>query len=130
MRWFPQPTRRAGIALFTLLLATSGCERGEQPAPSGLFASREAQAAGAIIYAQNCAICHGVNGDGKGARHEGMNPPPANLTLPPWSEATSAARMFQVIRSGVARTAMPAWHTLSDQEVWSVIAFVHTLGKR
>jgi mono/diheme cytochrome c family protein len=41
-----------------------------------------------------------------------------------------AARMFQVIRSGVAGTAMPAWRTLSDQEIWNVIAFVRTLGHR
>jgi mono/diheme cytochrome c family protein len=112
-------------------LAISACERGQQPTPpSGLLASREAQAAGAVIYAQSCAICHGASGNGNGARHEGLNPPPANLTLPPWSEASSAGRMFVAIRSGVARTAMPAWRTLSDEEVWNVIAFVHTLGNR
>ena len=73
MRWSPRPRRRAGIALFMTSLVISGCEQGP---PSGLLTSPEAQQAGAVIYAQNCAICHGAHGEGNGARHDGMNPPP------------------------------------------------------
>jgi high-affinity iron transporter len=109
-------------------LAISGCELAPPTPPSGLLASREAQGAGAVIYAQHCAICHGASGNGHGARHEAMNPPPANLARPPWSEASSAGRMFVAIRSGVPRTAKPASRTLSDQEVWKVIALTYTLG--
>jgi mono/diheme cytochrome c family protein len=74
---------KAGITLFAILLTISGCERNSLKMPVGLLTSREAQDAGAVIFAANCAICHGVKGDGRGQRREGINPPPANLTLLP-----------------------------------------------
>lgn len=96
--------------------------------PAGMMTSREAQKAGGEIFAANCTICHGVRGDGRGQRHEGMNPPPANLTLPPWSEETAATRIYKVIHDGMPGTAMPSWSTLSDRQIWEVVAYVHTLG--
>jgi high-affinity iron transporter len=95
--------------------------------PAGLFTSREAQDAGGVIFAANCAICHGIKGDGDGQRREGINPPPANLTLPPWSDVISAIRMHGVIRNGVAGTAMPSWPVLSDRQIWDVVAYIHSL---
>jgi high-affinity iron transporter len=92
-----------------------------------LLASSEAQQAGGAIFAAHCAICHGVNGDGRGQRREGMSPPPANLTLPPWSDPASADRTFLAIRNGVPTTAMPASTMLSDREVWSVVAYIMSL---
>ena len=92
-----------------------------------MLASREAQEAGGAIFAANCAICHGAGGDGRGARREGMNPPPANLTLPPWSELTNAGRTFLVIRNGVPRTAMPPWSMFADKQVWDLVAFITSL---
>jgi len=91
------------------------------------LASREAQAAGGAIFAAHCTLCHGVNGDGHGERQEGMDPRPANLTLPPWSETANAGRTFLAIRNGVPGTAMPAWPALSDREVWEVVAYITTL---
>jgi high-affinity iron transporter len=96
--------------------------------PAGLLASRDAQQAGAIIFAANCAICHGANGDGRGERREWMVPPPANLKLPPWSDPRSAGKVFLVIRDGVRGTAMPAWPSLSDQQIWNVVAYIISLS--
>jgi len=96
--------------------------------PAGLLTSRVAQEAGGKEFLAQCAICHGVKGDGGGQRREGLNPAPANLTLPPWSESASAPRMYLAIRNGVPGTAMPSWPTLSDRQIWNVIAYIHTLG--
>ena len=120
-------TKQVGIALFTVLLAISGCERKSPTVPAGLLTSSEAQHAGGIIFATRCAICHGVNGDGRGLRHEALNPPPANLTLPPWSEEAGAGRTYLAIRHGVPGTAMAPWPELSDQEIWNVVAYITTL---
>jgi mono/diheme cytochrome c family protein len=57
-----------------------------------------------------------------------MNPPPANLTLPPWSEPANAGRMFLAIRNGVPRTAMPPWPMLTDKQVWELAAYITSLG--
>ncbi|MGA2843364.1 MAG: cytochrome c [Steroidobacteraceae bacterium] len=124
IRWFGNRGRQAGIALFTISLAISGCEREAPNVPAGLLASREARQAGGVIFAANCAICHGVSGDGRGQRRESMNPPPANLTLPPWSEETSAGRTFLAIRNGVPGTAMPSWRILDDRQIWDLVAYI------
>jgi high-affinity iron transporter len=95
--------------------------------PAGLLTSREAQVRGGAIFATNCALCHGVKGDGHGLRQEGMNPPPANLALIAWSESARANRVFQVVRNGIQGTAMPSWPMLSDQQVWDLVAYVYSL---
>jgi mono/diheme cytochrome c family protein len=95
--------------------------------PAGVLTSREAQQAGGIIFANNCAICHGVRGDGRGQRREGLNPAAANLTLPAWSEEANAGRTFLAIRNGVPGTAMPSWPMFNDQEIWDVVAYLHSL---
>ena len=96
--------------------------------PADLFASREARAAGGELFAANCAICHGTSGDGRGLRREGMNPPPANLTMLAWSdEANSSRKIYKIIHDGVPGTAMPSWPTLGDRQIWNLVAYLHSL---
>ncbi len=95
--------------------------------PAGLLTSREARDAGGVIFSANCAICHGPRGDGRGQRREAINPPPANLTLAPWSDETTARRMHDVIQNGAPGTAMPSWPTLSDRQIWDLVAYIHSL---
>ena len=95
--------------------------------PAGLLTSRAARDAGSIVFAANCAICHGAKGDGRGERHEAMTPPPADLTLPPWSEAANAAKTYRAIKNGVPGTAMPSWPSLSDEQIWDVVAYIYAL---
>ncbi len=99
-------------------------------APGGVLDSPAAQQAGAAIFATNCAICHGANADGQGARREGMDPRPADLRLPPWSEQGDAGRTFLAIRNGVPRTAMPPWPSLTAQQIWQVVAYITSLKER
>ncbi len=98
--------------------------------PAGLLASREAQEAGRDIFAVNCAICHGANGDGRGLRREGMIPPPADLTRSVWSGEAGAAKTYRVIQDGVPGSAMPSWPTLSEQQIWNLVAYIHSLKGR
>lgn len=58
-----------------------------------------------------------------------MTPPPANLTLPPWSTAASAGRTFLAIRNGVRGTAMASWPVLSDRQTWELVAYIEALGQ-
>jgi mono/diheme cytochrome c family protein len=125
--WFENWKLRAGIALFTVSLVISGCEEGAPSAPAGLLSSPEARQDGGTLFVANCAICHGAFGDGRGKRREGMNPPPANLTLPPWSVSTNAGRTFLAIRNGVPRTAMPPWSMFTEKQVWELVAYITSL---
>ncbi len=95
-----------------------------------MLASPQAQEAGRVIFVANCAICHGVNGDGRGQRRDGFNSTPANLRLPPWSDAAAAERAFLAIRNGVPGTDMPPWPTLSEQEIWHLVAYITSLKSK
>ena len=128
--WFESRKLLLGCALFTVSLVISGCEPEVPSPPAGRLASRDAQQAGAAIFAAHCAICHGNNGDGHGVRKEGLVPPPANLTLPPWSDPSSAGKTFLAIRHGVRGTAMAAWPSLDDHEIWNVVAYIVSLNSR
>jgi mono/diheme cytochrome c family protein len=80
---------------------------------------------GREIYVNTCIRCHGI--DGKGTLGIKLVPPPADLT-----SLTVQSRLdgtlFRRIHEGKPNTAMGAWkHSLSDEEIWDVLAYVRTL---
>lgn len=81
---------------------------------------------GREIYVNTCIQCHGING--KGARGIKLVPPPADLSS--WAvQERLDGTLFKRIHEGKPNTAMGAWkHTLSDEEIWDVLAYVRTLG--
>ena len=89
---------------------------------SGPVSNPEAVSAGARVFAQNCAACHGS--DGKGNKDVGA----PNLADAIWlyhsGEAAIAAQVSNP-RHGV----MPAWKArLGDIKVKELAVFVHSLG--
>jgi cytochrome c oxidase cbb3-type subunit 3 len=78
--------------------------------------------AGAVVFADNCAACHGD--DGTGNRDLGA----PNLTDAIWLYGGDAAALTETItnaRFGV----MPAWGArLSEAEIRAVAAYVHSRG--
>ena len=113
-----------------LLSVISGCERAAPAAPAALLSSSEARRAGERLFTEHCAICHGAGGDGLGLRQNGMVPPPADLTVPLWSERRHAPRTFLAIRNGVRESAMAPWPMLSDRQTWELVAYIESLGQR
>jgi mono/diheme cytochrome c family protein len=98
--------------------------------PSERLASPEARERGRRLFQEHCAICHGAAADGHGARREGMDRAPADLTDPAWRERMSERRAYFRIREGVPGTSMPAWRSLSTGETWDLVAFVFSLGRK
>ncbi len=75
---------------------------------------------GATLFAQNCASCHGMTGDGHG-------PDAAKLTTPPiaFSEVTRARQrspfaLYQVIDQGIDGTAMQSFANLPSEDRWAL----------
>jgi mono/diheme cytochrome c family protein len=74
------------------------------------------------LYAENCAVCHGLNGGGIGAT------PPLNspgLVSMPYEE------LYKVIARGRFDTAMPAWSKedggpLSDYQIGELVALIQS----
>lgn len=81
---------------------------------------------GREIYVNTCIRCHGI--DGKGTLGMKLVPPPADLTSPVVQNRLDGT-LFRRIHEGKPNTAMGAWkHSLSDEEIWDVLAYVRTLG--
>lgn len=78
--------------------------------------------AGRELYAENCAMCHGEEG-------EGVDGPPLNDST--FLESTPDSRIFAVTSAGVPSTEMPAWNQahggpLTDQHIGDVVAFLRS----
>jgi len=95
--------------------------------PEAQMTSAAARARGRVLFETNCALCHGVRGDGHGQRREGLDVPPRDFTNPDWRQHTSARHVFFAIREGLAGTPMPAWKSLSERDAWDLTAFVLSL---
>lgn len=83
------------------------------------FTSSADAAAGHKVYQGQCAGCHGPRGEG------GRGP---DLARPVFVHAPSDFALFKLLRTGIDGTEMPRIVSVTDKEVWQVIAFLRTLG--
>jgi cbb3-type cytochrome c oxidase subunit II len=89
--------------------------------------SAAAANAGAGIYRQNCAVCHGTNGLGNGPNALAMNKKPANFSRP-FFKAYSDKTWYYKVAEGVPGTRMPRWKLkLEPEQMWYLVAFLKTL---
>ncbi len=118
-----------------LLLSTACNQRPESlpppydtlPVPRSRLASAEAHDRGRRLFLEHCALCHGVKADGQGVRRTGLTTRPRDFTDPSWHRRTSPRRVFYVVREGVRGTAMASWRSLTDEQVWDIVAFLTSL---
>jgi len=90
---------------------------------------------GGRIYKSYCSPCHGLEGDGRGARarNELLQPPPRDHTNGFYMNMQPDVRFFKVIKFGGKANnlshIMPQWkHILSDKDIFHVLAFIRTLA--
>jgi mono/diheme cytochrome c family protein len=82
---------------------------------------------GADIYRVHCAACHGAPGVAPDPFALGLVPLPANLAHA--ARAWPPQELYWVVKNGIKMTAMPAWaFRLSDEQIWSVVAFLPRLA--
>lgn len=75
---------------------------------------------GAALYAENCASCHGANGNGRGLAAQGMEPPPIDFTDRARARERSLFALYQVIEQGLEGTAMPGFAQLPPEDRWTL----------
>ena len=63
-------------------------------------------------------------------RSRSLSSPPADFSDPSWPGRTSPRRTFEIIRSGVPGTSMPAWKVLDEDETWALVAYLHSVATR
>ncbi len=80
----------------------------------------ELAAAGASVYATNCAACHGAD------LHGGIGP---DLTDEEWIHGGAAEDVLRTITEGVAAKGMPAWGPiLGPERVRQAAAYILTIS--
>jgi glucose/arabinose dehydrogenase len=81
--------------------------------------NEQAAKAGAALFVQNCAPCHGTRAEGSG------NVP--DLRRGP-TQAAPDGEIYWYITHGDAKNGMPGWPTLSRDDRWRIVTFLKTLS--
>jgi mono/diheme cytochrome c family protein len=130
----------AAIAILLIFLPTPNLggmpqEATPAPAPSAtggknpVKATPEAQAKAKKLYAVDCAMCHGDNGNGKTDLAKDME-----LTLKDWTDPAALANkqdgeLFDAIRKGKDKMPPEAEGRASNAEVWNLIHYIRNMSK-
>ena len=111
------------LASFALAAAGDGTWLAKVPAKdrnraNPLASDHDAALAGAKIFRQHCAQCHGDDALGRGKK-------PA-LISERVQKATDG-ELFWLLTNGSMRNGMPPWSQLPEPQRWQVVAFLKTL---
>ena len=86
--------------------------------------------AGAKLYKQNCAVCHGVPGEPHNAIANGMFPKPPLLFRGMGVTDDDAWESFAKISGGIRMTGMPGFRdSLSETQMWQLSQLVKNADK-
>jgi len=87
---------------------------------------------GKSVYKKNCNRCHGPAGLGDGPDAEPEAREKMDLTNPKTADRNSDGVVFHKVWNGRRKPKMPAFKDegLTEQQVWSVVAYVQTLRKK
>ena len=98
--------------------------------PSPVDASEANLRAGAMVYREDCAVCHGVPGEGPTNIAQGMFPKPPELFRGKGVTDDPVGETFWKVQNGIRLTGMPGFHgRLSDAEMWQVSQLLANAGK-
>jgi mono/diheme cytochrome c family protein len=122
---------RIAVLAVSLYLAPAGSMR----AAAQDVGTEAQRASGQKLYGKYCSQCHGERGDGEGYATSHLYPRPRNFTTGKFKVRTTPngalpthQDLVNIIRRGMPYTSMPAWPTLSDDEVADLAYFVTTFS--
>ncbi|CAN5325177.1 hypothetical protein BH10CYA1_BH10CYA1_29850 [soil metagenome] len=91
--------------------------------------SSEDLKAGAKLYVNNCAFCHGYANGSTSKTATGLYRRPPGIAREDWSEDADGL-VYWFIDHGVKLTAMPAYNkTLKEKEIWQIVLFIKNMRK-
>jgi high-affinity iron transporter len=80
---------------------------------------------GQALYAENCSVCHGVNGAGDGPAGIGMQPAPANLQAAKRLDNLSLYDLFNTLGLGIDGTEMASFSDqLDERQRWDLASYI------
>ncbi len=101
-----------------------------RPVPAGVLADPAAIAAGAVLFREKCASCHGKPDEGRSPRADFFQPPAPDFTESRY-RGGDPAYLFWRIETGKTvepyrsrGSVMPSWRGLSDEQLWQLVAYL------
>ncbi|HLH20923.1 MAG TPA: cytochrome c [Chloroflexota bacterium] len=126
-------TARAGGWLLTVMgallaIGLAGAGRAAAAPNAQVPTDPASLARGQEIYAQMCAMCHGLQGRGDGPLARTMVPRPADFRVH-MAEGHTPEQLFDWTSNGVPDTAMQGFaNDLSVEDRWNVIGYLQTFA--
>jgi mono/diheme cytochrome c family protein len=96
--------------------------------PNPVKPTAESLAKGKKMYAIDCAMCHGDNGDGKGDMASDIKNI-TDFTNPDVQKSATDGEWFYVIRKGKGDMP-PEGPRAKDEEVWNIVNYIRAFGKK
>lgn len=85
---------------------------------------------GKQIFTTHCASCHGATGNGQGAAAPTLASKPMSFLDSARMASMTPLSVYGSVKSGIQNTAMPSFSSLSENELWAVSFYVHSLRAR
>jgi mono/diheme cytochrome c family protein len=92
-----------------------------------IIPDEESLKAGASLFSQQCAVCHGEQGRGDGLAAKGLSEKPANFLDREHSAIYGPGEKFWIIGNGSGETGMPAFPGLSLVDRWNLVNRIYQL---
>jgi cytochrome c5 len=89
----------------------------------------ESQAKAKSLYAMDCALCHGDNGNGQTDLGKSMELTMADWTNPASLSGKTDGELFRLIRNGKDKMPPEDAARAKDTDVWGVIIYIRTFSK-
>lgn len=81
------------------------------------------------LYEQECAVCHGSKGDGKGAGASGLNKQPGSFTdAAMMAEETDGSLYYKISEGRMPMLTFKG--RLSEDQRWSLVNYIRTFAKK
>jgi mono/diheme cytochrome c family protein len=98
--------------------------------PAPVPANEATYLAGADVYKQNCAVCHGLPGEAPSAIAKGMFPKPPELFHGTGVTDDPAWETYWKAKNGIRLTGMPAFKgSLDDTQIWQASVLLANADK-
>jgi len=97
---------------------------------SPLEATPERIAAARQRYLENCVLCHGAKGDGRGPASRALRPHPMNFSNADLMATVSDGELFHAISAGSHGSAMLGYAQNFDEEkIWELVVYLRKFSE-